>query len=132
MSRAKKKNDDLLGRTFRSKNRCSERTMPLVSEDEAVVVHSGSGGAALAKLMDLSDTGLLVYLLEGDVEPSAETKLSLFHKGKIFKIRSKLVRRYHRLAGFQFVCTSTIEDQIRTKLLHMKRDQVRSDGNSPS
>ena len=106
--------------------------MPLVSEEEAVLIHSGNRGAALAKLVDLSDTGVLVYLLDGDIEPAAEPNLSLFHKGKIFQIRSKLVRREHRLVGFQFVFTSTAQNQIRTKLIHMERDWIRLSGNTPS
>ena len=125
-------NKDVSDRTPKFENRRSERTTPLVSEEEAVVIYSGNRGAALAKLMDLSDTGVLVYLLDGDIEPSTEPNLSLFHKGKIFKIRSKLIRREHRLVGFEFVYTSTTQNQIRTKLLHMERDWVRLDGNSPS
>jgi hypothetical protein len=61
--------------------RRSERVIPVVSEEEVVLIDSGDGHRTLAKMLDISDGGTLVYLLvdsdiDGDVGDSCTLMLT--------------------------------------------------------
>jgi len=43
--------------------RRSDRVIPVISDEEAVLVETGSGAPTLAKLIDFCELGTLVYLL---------------------------------------------------------------------
>ena len=73
--------------------RGSDRIVPMVSDEEMVVIEVGET-RSLAKMMDLSDSGTLVYLLAETDSVPADTlcRLSLYHKGKVFTTSATVAR----------------------------------------
>jgi hypothetical protein len=87
-----------------NEKRNSDRVVPMVSDEEMVVVEVGEQ-RLLAKMMDLSDSGTLLYLLADNESPiSAETvcRLSLYHSGKVFTVSATVARTNGRLLAFRF------------------------------
>ena len=86
--------------------RRSERVIPVVNDDEAVVIRFGQQHA-LGKMLDLSEGGTLVYLFLVDHEVAFEEQgactLTLSHRNKVFDVPSKICRVAGRLLGFEFV-----------------------------
>src|SRR5689334_18628061 len=84
--------------------RRSERVIPFVSDEEVVLVHVEENLALLAKMLDLSDVGTLVYLLVDTPGPpvGASCALSIYNSGKVIEVTSKVVRSSGRLCAFQF------------------------------
>src|SRR6185295_5492137 len=101
--------------------RRSERTIPFVSDEEVVVLHKDGQASVLAKMMDLSELGTLVYLLnEGEAAPDAAT-LSVYHQGKVFEVPAKVVRRNGRLIALEFVNPPPeATHEIQSKLIRME------------
>src|SRR5688572_26369499 len=101
--------------------RRSDRVIPMVSDEEMVVIDSGSD-RVLAKLMDLSDSGALVYLLtDAEFGVHREFKLSLYTQGRIFSVAATIARAQGRLLGFNFGNPSeeTTVD-LQAKLIRME------------
>ena len=107
----------------------SERVIPFVSDEEAVVIRSEGGRPMLAKIMDLSETGTRVYLLgDEDFFQSEGTTsiLAVYHQGKIFEIPAIVARKEGRLVAFQF--KNPPEDvllDIQGKLIRMEIEWMR-------
>jgi PilZ domain-containing protein len=105
------------------KQRRSERKAPFLSGEEMVLISIGSHRPMIAKLLDLSEDGTLVYLSEeSDVLDAMGTdcRLTLYHDGKVFELASKIARRSRRLIGFEFVNPqSTVLKHIRAKIIQM-------------
>jgi hypothetical protein len=105
-----------------SDKRTSERVIPMVTDEEMVVIDC-AGEHVLAKMMDLSDTGTLVYmLLESGVGPEVGTEcsLSLYHGGKVFDIKSVVARKSGRLTAFRFAEGSENSQDLQAKLIRME------------
>src|SRR5205814_5920269 len=79
--------------------RRSERVIPFVSDEEVIFIHQEVQKNVLAKMMDLSEVGTLVYLLE-DTDISSPAELSLYHQGKVFKVPASVIRKNGRLNDF--------------------------------
>jgi len=108
--------------------RRSERVIPFVSDEEVVVVHQENTKSVLAKMMDLSESGTLVYLLE-DTDASPSVALSIYHQGKVFRVPAAVVRKNGRLAAFEFVDPSAeVMREIQSKLIHMEVEWMRLSG----
>jgi len=105
--------------------RRSERVIPFVSDEEVIVVHQAGGRNVIAKMMDLSDSGTLTYLLE-DAHVSDSAELSIYHQGKVFQVPATVVRKNGRLTAFEFANPS-IEAirEIQSKLIRMEVEWMR-------
>ena len=112
--------------------RRSDRVIPVVNDDEAVVIRFGQQ-QALGKMLDLSEGGTLVYLFLVDHEVVFEEHgpctLTLSHRNKVFDVPSKICRVAGRLLGFEFVDPD--EDALRMlseKLIRMEVEWMRISG----
>ena len=102
--------------------RTSERVVPMVTDEEMVVIES-DGRHILAKLMDLSETGTLVYyLMESDAPPEmgAQCTLSLYHHGTVFAMPAVVARRMSRLIAFHFTAPPEDLSFLQAKLIRME------------
>jgi hypothetical protein len=106
-------------------HRRSDRAIPFVSDEEVVVVHQDGQANVLAKIMDLSDVGTLVYLL-GEGEPTGSIELSIYHQGKVFKMPATVIRKNGRLVALDFVNpTPESSHEIQSKLIRMEVEWMR-------
>jgi hypothetical protein len=105
--------------------RRSARVIAFVSDEEVIVVHQEGRKNILAKMMDLSEVGTLAYLLD-DVEIAGSAELSVYHKGKVFRVTATVIRKNGRLVGFEFANPS-VESirEIQSKLIHMEVEWMR-------
>ena len=105
--------------------RRSDRVIPFVSEEEVVVIRSEGKSGVLAKMMDLSEVGTLAYLIE-DSDVAASVELSIYHKGKVFRSPSSVIRKNGHLVAFEFVNpTAEALHEIQSKLIHMEVEWMR-------
>ena len=101
-----------------ARERRSERTIPLVSGEETVLISIGRH-SMIAKLLDFSEDGILVYLGEEfDVlTVGAPCTLTLYDEGKVFEAESKVARNSHRLIAFEFTNpASPVKSRLRAKI----------------
>ena len=108
--------------------RRSERVIPVVSEEEVVLIDAG-GHRSLAKMLDISDGGTLVYLLvDSDIDAGVgdTCTLLLYHQGKVFDASSTILRKSGRLIGFSFGALSPEAwHHIQSKLIRMEIEWTR-------
>jgi hypothetical protein len=111
--------------------RTSDRVVPMVADEEMVVIEMGEN-RRLAKMMDLSDSGTLVYLLadlEEAIFPGTLCNLSLYLSGRIFTVSATVIRTNGRLVAFRFqgidYVTST---KLQAKLIRMEVEWTRLKG----
>lgn len=105
--------------------RRSDRVIPFVSDEEVIVIHQEGRDNVLAKMMDLSEGGTLVYLLD-DTDLSGAAELSVYHKGKVFNVPAKVIRKNGRLTGFEFAnAPAESLREIQSKLIHMEVEWMR-------
>jgi hypothetical protein len=105
--------------------RRSERAIPCVSDEEMVVIQQEGKATVLAKLMDLSEVGALLYVLR-DGDPDGTVSLSIYHQGKVFDIPSTVIRKNGRLIAFEFENPSTEAlREVQSKLIRMEVDWMR-------
>jgi hypothetical protein len=108
-----------------SNKRRSGRVVPFVSEDELVVIHQKGKPNLPAKMIDLSEGGTLVYLLEA-AEPAPLVTLSMYHKGKAFEIPATVRRNADRLVAFEFSgADPDALGEVQSKLIHMEVEWMR-------
>jgi hypothetical protein len=111
--------------------RGSDRIVPMVSDEEMVVIEAGEK-RSLAKMMDLSDSGTLVYLLaESDETIPANTlcRLSLYHSGKVFTASATVARTNGRLVAFRFKSLDYgTSANLQAKLIRMEVEWTRLQG----
>jgi hypothetical protein len=103
----------------------------MVSDEEMVVIEMGEQ-RHLAKMMDLSDNGTLVYLL-ADVEeaifPGTLCRLSIYHSGKIFIVSAAVIRTNGRLVAFRFQRNDYgTSATLQAKLIRMEVEWTRLKG----
>lgn len=113
--------------------RTSDRVTPRGSDEDVVVIEY-EGRQSLAKMLDLSDGGTLVYFLsnaEDNVGKGAVCELSLYHDGNIFAIGAKVARAHGRLLAFQFgqVGPESLP-HLQAKLIRLEVDRRRLKGNA--
>jgi len=108
--------------------RRSDRVIPFVSDEEVVVIRRTGAEPVLAKMMDLSEAGTLVYLLAEDLPDAAgdTSKLAVFHQGKVFDIPATIIRKNGRLIAFKFANPSpeALRD-VQSKLIRMEIEWMR-------
>ena len=88
-----------------------------------VLIGIGSQSPLIAKLLDLSEDGTLVYLSEkSEILHTVDTEctLTFYHDGAVFRVESKIARISRRLIGFEFVNPpSTVVKRVRAKIVQM-------------
>ena len=103
--------------------RNSGRVVPLVSDEEIIVIDR-EGQRSLAKMLDLSDSGTLVYMMDDeDIGGDAGDNcvLSLYHHDKVFNALAAIVRKSGRLVAFRFVLLDDdAASELQTKLIRME------------
>jgi hypothetical protein len=105
--------------------RRSERVIPFVSDEEVIVVHQEGRKNVLAKMMDLSEVGTLVYLLE-ETDIATAAQLSLYHQGRVFKVPANATRKNGRLIAFEFADPPVdVVREIQSKLIRMEVEWMR-------
>ena len=122
--------DKLKSMETAGERRTASRVAPLTSDDETVMLHVGDYDAP-AKLVDLSETGMLVYLVEWLIGYHCESSvgdtchLSMYNEGAVFQSRGKVVRRMGNLIGLEFVdLTPETAGKIQAKLQRLKTHTV--------
>lgn len=109
--------------------RRSDRVIPAISEEEAVLVGIGSEKPVLAKLIDFSELGMLVYLLAQLPEELAldmPCKLTMYDQGAIFDVPSRVVRKTGHLVGFEFMeLSQRALHNLQSKLIRMEVEWLR-------
>jgi hypothetical protein len=109
--------------------RRSERVIPFVSDEEVVVIRGEGTAPALAKMMDLSETGTLVYVLaEGELGGGvgSANNLAVYHQGKVFEIPATIARKDGRLVAFHFANPSPeVLRDVQGKLIRMEIEWMR-------
>lgn len=105
--------------------RRSERVIPCVSDEDMVVID----GKVFAKMMDLSESGTLVYLIEENDLPVAvgsSCALSIYHQGNVFDVLATVMRKTGRLIACQFANVPPDSfHEIQSKLIRMEVDWMR-------
>ena len=98
----------------------------MVSDEEMVVIEIGAS-RKLAKLMDLSETGTLVYLLDESILTiDQDCTLSLYNLGRVFSLTAKTARQTGRLAAFRFTpFDSDPSGNLQSKLIRMEVEWTR-------
>ena len=109
--------------------RRSDRVVPFVTDEEVVVVRCDGRAPVLAKLINLSETGALVYVLaEGDVTGSVGelNNLAVYHQGKVFEIPATIARKDGRLIAVHFANPPLeVMRDVQGKLLRMEIEWMR-------
>jgi hypothetical protein len=113
----------------RDHKRRSERVVPFVSDEEVVVIRSENKTATLAKMMDMSETGTLLYVV-GDRDFSdgvgAASTLAIYHQGKIFEVPAIVARKDGRMVAFQFANPpEEVVRDVQGKLIRMEIEWMR-------
>jgi hypothetical protein len=114
----------------KEEKRRSDRVIPAVSEEEVVLVDIGDGGKpVLAKMLDFSEVGTLVYLLvNSELQPpvGGSCILTMYDQGHIFTVPSHVARKGGRLIGFDFGEISELTlHNIQSKLIRMEVEWLR-------
>ncbi len=107
--------------------RRSERIVPIGSNEDVVVLHVGHE-QHLAKILDLSDGGTCVYLVEpgAPIEPDDTFRMSLYHNQKIEDIEVKACRKAGQVIGLEFQGLSdTAEEHVRAKIIRLEVEWMR-------
>ncbi len=109
--------------------RRSERVIPVVNDEEAVVIRIGQQ-QGLGKMLDLSEGGTLVYLFLFDHDVAFEVgspcTLTLNYRNKLFDVPSKICRVTGRLVGFEFVDPEEAAQRLLSeKLIRMEVEWTR-------
>ena len=94
-----------------------------MESDEMVILHGREHGH-LARILDLSDAGTCIYLMDpeapvGDV--GGVTLLSLVHEGQAFEVVARVVRKSGRLLGIEFLDPpGEVKSCLQAKLIRME------------
>jgi hypothetical protein len=109
--------------------RRSERVIPFVSDEEVVVIRPEGMSPLLSKMIDLSETGTLVYVLgDGDVslDIGSLSKLAIYHQGKVFDVSATIARKDGRMVAFHFANPSAdVLRDVQGKLIRMEIEWMR-------
>ena len=113
--------------------RRSARLVPILSDEEVVMIESAKGGASLAKILDISDGGVLTYVVESraKLETGTACKASFYHKGRVFAVQSKVTRNHWRMIGLEFTnVTPRLASQIRAKIASLEESFMKPKADS--
>jgi len=104
------------------------RVFSLVAEEDLVLLRMRGRHYFVAKLLDFSRGGALIYAADPAiyVEPGSQYKLFFQSRGAMFHLEAVLVRKDNQLLAFQFVNLTSLDlKEIRGKLARMEIMAVR-------
>ena len=107
--------------------RRSERIVPIGSNEDVVLLHIGEE-QHLAKILDLSDGGTCVYMVEAGVpiESDDTLRMSLYHNQKIQDIDVKVCRKSGQVIGLEFHDLSPeAKEHVRAKIIRLEVEWMR-------
>jgi hypothetical protein len=99
------------------------RVFSLVPEEDIVLFSSNGQGHFVAKLLDLSRGGALIYTADPSVgaDSSGQYKLYFQSRGAMFHLEGTLIRKELQFFAFQFVNVTPVDlAEIRSKLARME------------
>jgi hypothetical protein len=99
------------------------RVFPLVPEEDVVLFSVSGNSYFVAKLLDLSRGGALIYAAQPSVsaEVGAQYKLYFQSRGGMFNVESTLMRKENQFFAFQFINLTPLDlAEIRGKLARME------------
>src|SRR5579884_2174936 len=99
------------------------RVFSLIPEEDVVLFSSNGQSHFVAKLLDLSRGGALIYSADPTIkaEAGARYKLYVQSRGAMFHLEAMLVRRELQFFAFQFVNVTPLDlAEIRGKLARME------------
>jgi hypothetical protein len=106
-----------------SERRQSRRVFSLVPEEDVVLFSVNGRSHFVAKLLDLSRGGALIYTADPSVsaDPGSRYKLYFQSRGAMFHLEGTLVRKEMQFFAFQFVNLTPLDlAEIRGKLARME------------
>lgn len=107
--------------------RRSERVVPIGSNEDVVVLHIGNE-QHLAKILDLSDGGICVYMVEpgARIEQDDTLAMSIYHNQKIEDIEVKVCRKAGQVIGLEFQDLSdAAEEHVSAKIIRLEVEWMR-------
>ena len=110
-----------------AEKRRSDRIVPIGSNEDVVVLHAADE-QLLAKILDLSDGGTCVYLVEpgASIEHHDTIRMSLYHNQKIEDIDVKVSRKNGQVIGLEFQNLSDqAEAHVRAKIIRLEVEWMR-------
>ena len=109
--------------------RRSERVIPFVSDEEVVLIRADGVTTLLAKMMDLSETGTLVYVLNVEdvsLDVGSAKNLAIYHQGKVFEVPATVARTNGRMVAFHFANPpADVLRDLQGKLIRMQIEWIR-------
>jgi len=99
------------------------RVFSLVSEEDIVLFNTNGQSHFVAKLLDLSRGGALIYTTDPsvDVESGGKHKLYFQSRGAMFHLEGTLIRRELQFFAFRFMNITPLDlAEIRSKLARME------------
>src|SRR5690242_14168765 len=106
-----------------SERREFRRVFSLVPEEDVVLFSMNGRNHFVARLLDLSRGGALIYTADPSVSADSGTHYKLYFqsRGAMFHVEAKLARRERQFFAFQFVNITPLDiAEIRGKLARME------------
>ena len=106
-----------------SERREFRRVFSLVPEEDVVLFSMNGSSHFVAKLLDLSRGGALIYTADPSIsaEVGKHYKLYFQSRGGMFHVESLLIRKDLQFCAFQFVNVTPLDvAEIRSKLARME------------
>ena len=106
-----------------SERRQFRRVFSLVPEEDVVLFSMNGQSHFMAKLLDLSRGGALIYTVDPCVAADVQSRYKLYfqNRGAMFHLEAELVRRDTQLFAFRFVNVTPLDVvEIRRKLARME------------
>jgi hypothetical protein len=106
-----------------SERRQFRRVFSLVPEEDVVLFSMNGSSHFVAKLLDLSRGGALIYTADPSISAEAGSHYKLYFqsRGGMFHVESMLMRKEMQFCAFQFVNLTPLDTaEIRGKLARME------------
>jgi hypothetical protein len=106
-----------------SERRQFRRVFPLVPEEDVVLFSVNGNSHFVAKLLDLSRGGALIYAAHPSASAEARSPYKLYFQshGGMFNVESTLMRNEAQFFAFQFINLTPLDlAEIRGKLARME------------
>ena len=106
-----------------SERRQFRRVFSLVPEEDVVLFSMNGQSHFVAKLLDLSRGGALIYTADPTLAADVKShyKLYLQNRGAMFLLEGELVRKETQLFAFRFVNLTPLDvAEVRSKLARME------------
>ncbi len=110
---------DTSAQAIQFEKRRSKRIVAVGSNEDVVIFHVGDE-QHLATILDLSDEGICVSLVEPGalIEPDDTLRISLYHNHEIKDIEVRVCRKAGQVIGLEFLRLSDqAEEHVRAKII---------------